>query len=194
MAISITSCGSKTPAPATTPAVTTEISEGMEVMEYTYAKPATRAYGSGTHFKEDVARRMAETNARAALAAAIQTMVMQSFDSYAGAVSATGNVDGIDSMLSEDQVSSMNEQVTAISKEVVTNTAVSKIQRYKNGNQYTIYVCVEHNEDVKALVKQVTEKVSSNIPNEIKEEIAYDKYLHEKKMQKAFEEYTATSK
>ncbi len=177
------SCGSKAPA---APA-----SKSSAVIEYAMQDPDRRAFGQGTHFQADAARRTAEANARAALAAAIQTMVQQSFDSFAGSVAATGSVDGIDSMLSEDQVATMNQAVTAISKECVTNTAAVKMDFETVGNQTTFYVCIEHRLGVAELVKQVSEKLSNNIPDEIKEQIKYDQFLHEKKMQEAFEEYKA---
>ncbi|MFR9513616.1 MAG: hypothetical protein SNH94_01780 [Rikenellaceae bacterium] len=186
-----TSCGSTKPTVSTG---STEMTEGTDVILYAEADPDRRAYGVGSHFKEETARRAAEANARAALAAAIQTMVIQSFDSYTNSISVASTENGVGGVLAEDQVSALNDAVTTISKECVTNTAAVKMQRYNINGQVKVYVCVEHRLAMKELIKEVSEKISLSIPDEIKESLKYDQYLHEKKMEEAFNDYTSVSK
>ncbi|MFR9526906.1 MAG: hypothetical protein SNI45_02405 [Rikenellaceae bacterium] len=187
LAVVATSCGATKP-------VAKPMAVGDEVIMYAEAEPDRRAYGVGTHFEQATAKRTADANARAALAAAIQTMVMQSFDSFASSVSATSSENGVAGMLVQDQVSTLNDAVTAISKECVTNTAVVKMERDNSNGQWTVYVCMEHRLAVADMVKQISEKITQSVPDEIKESIKFDQYLHQKKMEEAFESYTSVSK
>ncbi len=200
LAAMATSCGtSKSTVATTTPEVATPqgaqmIVEGSDVIMYAESEPDRRAYGVGTHFQEATAMRAASSNARAALASAIKTMVVQSFDSYAGSVAAVGSTNGSTTTLTQDQVATMNEAITTISKECVTNTAMVKMERYQTkDNQCKVYVCVEHRLAVGDLVKELSEKVSQNVPQDIKDAIQYDQHLHEKKMEEVFQDYTPAS-
>ncbi|MFI3263654.1 MAG: hypothetical protein R3Y26_12235 [Rikenellaceae bacterium] len=182
------SCGTTNQA-TTTSQQSTEITEGNDVILLAEADPIRRAYGDGTHFQEATARRAAEANARAALASAIQTAVIQSFDAFAGSISATSSENGIANLLVEEQYAQLKDAITTISKECVTNTVAIKIQRYKQDTQYKIYVCLEYKEDVASLAKTVESKLKQTIPEEVKESIAFEQFLHEKKMEKAFANY-----
>ncbi len=166
------------------------VNEGTDVILLAEAQPSTRAYGVGTHIQEATARRTAEANARAALAAAIQTMVTQGLNSYANSVSVQ-----LEEALATDESSKMSESVSAISKECVTNTATIKMERYKNkSEQFVIYVCIEHRLDMKALAKEVSNQFGQKVPEEMKKRLAFEEFQFQKQMEKAFEEYTSVAK
>ncbi len=185
-----TSCGSSKPA-----ASSAELSEGADVILMAEAEPDRRAYGVGTHFEEASARRVAETNARAAFAAAIQTMVTQGLSTYANSTTVAGAVNGIATLVSQDQASTMEEMVSSISKECVTNTVTIKMQRYRTpANQFMVYVCIEHRDSVEELVKQVAEQIVENVPEEVKESLKDDRTNFESQLATAFADYTPVSK
>ncbi|MFI3285756.1 MAG: hypothetical protein R3Y08_03800 [Rikenellaceae bacterium] len=198
MAFATTSCGASKQVAVAAPVTpvaqgTPELSEGQDVMDYAMADPDRRAMGDGSHFKEATAKRIAEANARAALAANIKSMIVQSIDQSAGDMGVIKSVDGMSSELTSDQYSTMNEAVAAISKESVVNTATVKMQRYFANNQYKIYVCVENRMAPEQLAEQISEKLETAIPQEIRDEIDFDKYKHQKKMEELFEGYTSAT-
>lgn len=168
---------------------------GKDIIKYSMDEPQRRAYGNSSHFKEETARRGAEANARAALASAIQTMVMQSFDYFAGSVASTGSADGVEGLLTEEQFANLSDAVRAISNESVRNTVAVKMERYKpeGTSQFTVYSCVEHRLEVSDLIKSISEKISQTVPNDIKMSIKYNKAQHEESMKESFENYQPVS-
>jgi hypothetical protein len=146
--------------------------------EYQLASPATRAVGTGTHFKEATARNIAEVQARAQFARAIATAITAStseeamgYEQYSGEVKTGDKV--------TDQGSKVNDMAQGIAKETIANTVVVKTVKFLlPNNQYEVWVCLEYQAGVEALASNVAKKVQQRISDEdkMKMNFEFDQY------------------
>lgn len=134
-------------------------------------KPGIRAVGNAQHFKLSTAKNMATLQARAELAAALETVILNDMrdgtvqdQQYSSDDSQGTNVyDGIG--LSE-------QDIKAISKGIVKNSVIIKTSTYlKSNKQYNVYVCVEYSNEPKQIAEEVTNKIRQMIPDNKKEEL-----------------------
>lgn len=156
---------------------------------YALEQPARRASGVGLHFSESTARNIAELQARAQLARALQACIttatreskfettLFSADDKAGA-SVT------------DQSGKSDDSAFGIAKEQIAGAVMVKVSRYKTpNNQYRIYVCVEYQEDVPQMAGKIAKAFSEKLTPEQKDKVKFDEYLFQQEMNKALSNY-----
>jgi hypothetical protein len=150
-------------------------------------KPATRAVGQGTHFKEQTARNIAEVQARAQFARAISAKIKTAtseealgYDLYSGDVSSGNAV--------SDQGAKQNDFAQSIANETVNNTVV--IKTYKlllPNNQYNVWVCLEYQAGVSEMAAAVAKKVQQRIPDEQKMKMNFEFEQYRKRVEAELE-------
>jgi hypothetical protein len=150
-------------------------------------KPATRAVGQGTHFKEQTARNIAEVQARAQFARAISAQIKTAtseeavgYDLYSGDV-ASGNA-------VSDQGAKQNDFAQSIANETVNSMVV--IKTYKlllPNNQYTVWVCMEYQAGVADIAAKVAKRVQQRIPDEEKMKMNFEFEQYRKRIKAELE-------
>ncbi|GHT50815.1 hypothetical protein AGMMS49982_06860 [Bacteroidia bacterium] len=150
-------------------------------------KPATRAVGQGSHFKEQTARSIAEVQARAQFARAISSKIKSAtseeslgYDLYSGDATTGAAV--------TDQGSKQNDLAQSIANEAVNNTVI--IKTYKElmpNNQYNVWVCLEYQAGVSEIAAAVAKKVQQQISDEDKLKMNFEFDQFRKKMEAELE-------
>ncbi|GHT39469.1 hypothetical protein AGMMS49965_05550 [Bacteroidia bacterium] len=140
--------------------------------------PVIRAVGKGSHFKEQTAKNIAETQARAqfarALASKIKTATSEDavgYDIYSGD-EASGNS-------ASDQGAKSIGFAQSIASEVIRNAVVIKTHKeLRPNNMYDIWVCLEYKAGVSEIAASVAKKVQQRIPDEekMKMNFEFDQY------------------
>jgi hypothetical protein len=128
--------------------------------------PALRTVGTGISFKEQTAKNMAEMQARAGFARAIESKIKAatseenfSYETYSSDGTAGTNV--------KDEGAKQNEAILSIVDGIVRNTVV--IKTYKEllaDNQYQVWVCLEYQGDVAKMASEITKRIEKQIPEE----------------------------
>ncbi|GHT43440.1 hypothetical protein AGMMS49965_17210 [Bacteroidia bacterium] len=173
--VMITGCGSVKPVAQAKGAQVLQSNVCQELQE---ASPSTRAVGQGTHFKEQTARNIAETQARAAFARALSSKIKTAtseetlgYDLYSG--------DGASGAAVSDQGAKQNDFAQSIANETISNTVVIKTYReLLPNNQYNVWVCLESQAGVADIAAKVAQKVQQRIPDEekMKMNFEFDQY------------------
>ena len=154
--------------------------------EYAMMNPVKRASGNGIHVKEATATNMAQLNARANLARALQTMIETATENYA---------DGNDMFTAEeaesagitDQTAKANDWEKGVAKEIVKGAPIVKKSRYRTANnQWNIYVCVELNESVAEMAARVARAFEKAFSPEQKARIGFDACKFEESIKTEF--------
>ena len=106
-------------------------------------KPATRAWGSATNFKQSFARNYAEAQARAQFRRTLSTIISDAWrETNDGAVKFNSN--GQEASIGTDQGSLNDGFTTAIADGLVNGMVVIHTDTYQQKDgQYISYVCVE---------------------------------------------------
>lgn len=133
--------------------------------------PFKRAYGSGQHFKEAMARNIAEMQARGMFARKIEAAILSateevgvSLEKYAADEQSGQSV--------RDQSSEANDLATSIAQQVMRNTHTIKTSRYMLPNkQFNIFVCLEYMGGESEMVQQIEQGVKDKISKEDREKI-----------------------
>lgn len=156
---------------------------------YAMEKPAKRAAGTGTHFQESTARNLAELDARAQLARALQTCIETGTSSYAGKTDLFAADESSGKSVS-DQSAKVNDRMSGLAKELIKGAVVAKMTRYKTtNNQYEVWVCLEYDEDAPKMAAKVAEAFNEKLTKEQKDRINFDEYLFKQEMEKALNNY-----
>lgn len=194
-ALVCTSCGASKQAVNSSTGGNVLRTEGLMIRSLAEESPSNRSWGSGSHFEESTAMRQAEANARGRFATAIQSKIKSGIEAYANATTVqSGSNAADDQNRARDLASRLDDYIFAISNECVTNTIAIKSELYDTPtNEILAYVCIEYREDVASMVKSVKTKLEQAIPDDVKEAIAFDKFLYEKKLDEAFKEYNSVS-
>lgn len=128
-------------------------------------KPAIRAYGSGSHFKESTAQAFAEAEARAMMSRKLESAVLSATELVGVSMEqyAAGRED---SEWVTDQSAEGNNLVQVISQQIVKNTSIIESSRYYADNrQFTVFVCIEYggkeSELVDAAEKALKERIKA---------------------------------
>lgn len=141
-------------------------------------KPAVRAYGNGSHFKESTAQALAEAQARAMMSRKLETAILAASEEIGVSLEqyAAGRED---SQWVTDQSFESNNLVESISQQVVKNTSVIETSRYYADNgQFTIFVCIEYGGKESDLVNSAEKAIKEKIKAEdrVKIEARHDKF------------------
>jgi hypothetical protein len=150
-------------------------------------KPATRAVGTGTHFKESTARNIAETQARAQFARAVASAITAStteealgMEQYSGDTKSGNKV--------TDQGAGVNDFATSIAEQTIANTVIIKTVKYLlPNNQYEVWVCLEYQAGVEALAANVAKKVQQRISDEDKMRMNFEFEQYRKRIESELE-------
>jgi len=146
-------------------------------------KPAMRATGKGTHFKEMTARNIAELQARAVFARALSSKIKTAtseealgYDLYSGDPASGNSV--------TDQGSKSNDFVQSIAEGIVANTVVIKTYKLLLPNkQYDYWVCLEYQGDVAQMAADIAKKVEQRIPDEQKFKMDFEFEQYRKRIE-----------
>jgi hypothetical protein len=146
-------------------------------------KPAMRAAGKGTHFKEMSARNIAELQARAVFARAISSKIKTAtseevlrYDIYSGDATSGNSV--------TDQGSKSNDFAQSIAEGIVANTVVIKTYKLLLPNkQYEYWVCLEYQGDVAQIASDIAKKVEQRIPDEQKFKMNFEFEQYRKRIE-----------
>lgn len=157
--------------------------------EYAMEKPAKRAAGVGTHFKEQTATSIAQAQARANLARALQTQIITATEEFGGSHELF-SADGTSSESATDQSAKASDQVMAFAKENIKGAVMVKKTRYKTANnQFKVYVCVEYQEEIADMAAKVSKKLTERLSQEQKARIDWDQKKFEDKMKEVMGDY-----
>ncbi|GEM_PF-1128795 len=134
-------------------------------------KPGLRAVGNAQHFKLSTAKNMAALQARAELAAALETMIINAMrdgttqdQQYAG--------DNQQGKSVTDGLGVSEQDLKALANGIVKNTVIIKTSTYlKSNRQYNVYVCVEYSDGPKQIAKETVSKIKQMIPEDKKAEL-----------------------
>ena len=158
--------------------------------EYAMLDPVKRASGIGTHFKEATATNLAQTNARANLAKALQTMIMAATKTYAGSHELF-TADDTESASITDQSAKAEDFELSLAKGLVKGAPIVKKSRYKTpNNQWKIFVCVEMNASIAEIAAEVAKSYAEKLTPEQKTRIDFDAYKFEESLKEQFENYS----
>lgn len=113
---SITSCGTTKNGVSASKVTGDVLIEANPCEEYAMAKPAQRASGMGQHFQETTARNLAELQARAALARALQVCVEETIKDY-GDGTTLFSANETESSSASDQSAMLNNRLEGMTKE-----------------------------------------------------------------------------
>jgi hypothetical protein len=150
-------------------------------------KPAIRAAGKGTHFKEMSARNIAELQARAVFARAISSKIKTAtseealgYDIYSGDATSGNSV--------TDQGSKSNDFTQGIAEGIVANTVVIKTYKLLLSNkQYDYWVCLEYQGDVAKMATDIAKKVEQRISDEQKLKMNFEFEQYRKRIEAELE-------
>ena len=154
--------------------------------EYAMMNPVKRASGNGVHSKETTATNMAQLNARANLAKALQSMIEAATENYA---------DGNDMFTAEeaesasitDQSAKVKDWEKGVAKEIVKGAPIVKKSRYRTANnQWNIYVCIELKASIAEMAAQVTRAFEEAFSPEQKARISFDACKFEESIKTEF--------
>lgn len=150
-------------------------------------KPATRAYGKGTHFNEMTAKNIAAAQARRDFANAIMAKIKtatsgdaSSYEVYSGD-SNSGNAES-------DQANKNNDSFLSIAEGIVSNTAIIKSVKFLLPNkQYEYWVCIEYLDGVSEMATKITKEVEQRISDEEKLKMNFEFEQFRKRMESELE-------
>ena len=158
--------------------------EKVESQALAERKPATRAWGEGTNFKQSVARAMAENQARGAFQRQIETKVRTGIED----VNQGDNLWGSDTHESEqatNQGSTLDYITTSVSKGTLNNTAVINTDTYRTKDgQYHVYVCIEYQGEV----GEMAANMAQSYKNVVKQRVSDADHKKMEERARAFEE------
>lgn len=144
--------------------------------EYAMKKPATRAFGSGSSMRENIATQKAADDARSALAQSLEMAIMRTAKKL--------SYDKLTFLQADDDGASMLEGgektrdfLKTVCQQVLKGTPVVKMDRFykKKNRMFTIFVCVEYvggtetmaEETVKEIKGRISEKDRARIDSEL---------------------------
>lgn len=136
-------------------------------------KPQTRAYGEAEHFNMSTAKNLAAMEARAefsdrvavAIRKALEKSTAMDKQNFADDEKGAGVADGL---------GVSNEQIEALSKNVISNTMIIKTSSYYNKNKmYHVFVCVEYADGLDGMAKDIANGIKQQIPDDKKVELEY---------------------
>lgn len=195
----LSSCGGSkqtvyAPIAATTPVNNNQIPQNVAVAsepcdDYAFEAPAKRASGVGTHFKEATATNLAQLNARANLAKALQQCVETATKNYADAKELF-SADEASSAYVTDQSVGAADREAGWAKELIKGAPVVKKTRYKTpNNQWEIHVCVEYQESVAEMAAEITKVFNEKLTQEQKARIDFNEQKFLQEMKEAMGDY-----
>ncbi|MBR2631628.1 MAG: hypothetical protein Q4F47_02915 [Bacteroidaceae bacterium] len=195
----LSSCGGSkqtvyAPIAATTPVNNNQIPQNVAVAsepcdDYAFEAPAKRASGVGTHFKEATATNLAQLNARANLAKALQQCVETATKNYADAKELF-SADEASSAYVTDQSVGADDREAGWAKELIKGAPVVKKTRYKTpNNQWEIHVCVEYQESVAEMAAEITKVFNEKLTQEQKARIDFNEQKFLQEMKEAMGDY-----
>lgn len=195
----LSSCGGSkqtvyAPIAATTPVNNNQIPQNVAVASepcdnYAFEAPAKRASGVGTHFKEATATNLAQLNARANLAKALQQCVETATKNYADAKELF-SADEASSAYVTDQSVGAADREAGWAKELIKGAPVVKKTRYKTpNNQWEIHVCVEYQESVAEMAAEITKVFNEKLTQEQKARIDFNEQKFLQEMKEAMGDY-----
>lgn len=134
-------------------------------------KPGRRACGNGQHFKLANAKNIAALQARAELAASMNTVILNTLRD--GAVQDEQYVgDESTARMVYDGLGVSEQDVKAAINAVVQNTVIIKTSTYlKPNKQYNVFVCVEYSDEPAQIAEKVSSKIQQMIPDDKMEEL-----------------------
>lgn len=134
-------------------------------------KPGLRAVGHAEHFKLSTAKNIAALQARAELAASLETVILNSMRD-GSAQDEQYSADDLQGSNAYDGLALTEQDIKAVVNGIVRNSIIIKTSTYIKANkQYNVYVCVEYSNGPKEIAKEVTQKVQQMIPDDKKEEL-----------------------
>lgn len=158
-------------------------------IEYAMEEPAKRASGTGVHFKESTATNLAQLNARANLARALQSCIETATENYSGGTGLFSADDEQDASVT-DESSNVDDREYGIAKELIKGAAIVKMSRYKTPkNQWKIIVCVEYQTSVAEMAAQVAKVYSEKLTPEQKARVKFDEQRFKEQMEKSLSGY-----
>lgn len=199
LAVLIQSCGGSkqvtyVPVATTVPVDNNQISQNIAVAsepcdDYAFEAPAKRASGVGTHFKEVTATNLAQLNARANLARALQQCVETATKNYADAKELF-SADEDSSAYVTDQSAGAGDREAGWAKELIKGAPIVKKTRYKTpNNQWEIHVCVEYQESVAEMAAKITKVFNEKLTQEQKARIDFNEKKFQEEMKEAMGDY-----
>lgn len=157
--------------------------------EYALLAPSKRAAGTGVHFKETTATNLAQLNARANLAKALQQCVEAATKNYADAKELF-SADEESSSYVTDQSASVGDREAGWARELIKGAPVVMKKKYKTpNNQWRIYVCVEYQESVAEMAAKITKVFNEKLSQEQKARIDFNEQKFKQEMQEAMGAY-----
>lgn len=157
--------------------------------DYAFEAPSKRASGVGTHFKEATATNLAQLNARANLARALQQCVETATKNY-GDGKELFSADEASSAYVTDQSAGVADREAGWAKELIKGAPIVKKTRYKTpNNQWEIHVCVEYQESVAAMAAKIAKVFNEKLTQEQKTRIDFNEHKFQQEMQEAMGDY-----
>lgn len=157
--------------------------------EYAFKAPSQRAAGTGVHFKEKAAENIAQLNARANLAKALQQCVETATKDYADGKELFA-ADGESSSYVTDQSAGSADREAGWAKELIKGAPVVMKRKYKTpDNQWRIYVCVEYQESVAEMAAKITKVFNEKLTQEQKARIDFNEQKFKQEIQEAMGDY-----
>ena len=157
--------------------------------EYSLKATSQRAVGTGVHFRETTADNLAQLNARANLAKALQQCVQAATKNYADGKELFA-ADGESSSYVTDQSAGVADSEAGWAKELIKGAPVVMKRKYKTpDNQWRIYVCVEYQESVAEMAAKITKVFNEKLTQEQKARIDFNEQKFKQEMQEAMGDY-----
>ena len=171
-----------------------EITRDIEIeldpcQNYAMLSPAKRAAGSGIHFQETTARNLAELNARAQLAKALQSCIQTATKNYSNSTTLFTADDSSGESIT-DQTNTVGDSEAGIAKELIKGANIVKMTKYKTtNNQFRFYVCVEYSEMAPEMAAKVADAFNEKLTPKQKEKVKFDEKEFAEEMEETFKDY-----
>ena len=165
--------------------VKVKISECQKLQQ---KKPATRGFGTASHYDQSTARTYAAAVARAELANTISAKILSETERMDTDWTQYVN-NGRKAASVDDSGTHKNNVIRTLSQEVVSNTVI-KLTEWdynKKTKEYTAYVCVEYQGDAAEMARSISRKICQQVSDEVKEEIKGDIADFEERLRNSME-------
>ena len=134
-------------------------------------QPGRRASGNGQHFRLANAKNIAALQARAELAASMNTLIINSLRDGAAQDEQYAANDSIAQKV-YDGLGVSEQDIKALINGVVQNTVIIKTSKYiKPNKQYNVYVCIEYSDEPAKIAAKISSQIEQLIPDNKKKEL-----------------------
>ena len=156
-----------------------------------YEKPATRAWGEAFATRVSNASLLAQGQARASMALAIEAQLTVGTDDNSAAYEKANGL----GQLGHDDMAKVNTAVSQVTEKVIKNTAVIHSDKFMTADgRYHVYVCLEYLPGVADMAEKIAKGVEDQISKDDKLRMNFEFEQYKKSIEEKLERMRANKK